>query len=193
MRDSSPTDPPIEAVVLRWPTEDTVQGPGGREGDGVWRAIVASILQQGEVEQSELDKVWPLFFTKWPSHSWCMCAGEHGSPTADEMIELLDGIAGRRQKVGIIRRLSRVWDQRHPPQARVMSMPGCKNREDQVWRVFGEHFFEPNPEVFTDPILAAWLELRAREGWDYLDETEVVKEALGHRLSIDSWVEVPTS
>lgn len=161
-------DPPLEAILLRW--------PGGHSWeDAIWRMLVGSMLRRG-ASRDELDAVWPRFFTDWPNPELC----RRGTPSADKQIALLDALYGRREKVGTIRRLSRVWEQRRPPEARVTALPGCRLREREAYAVFGEHSMEPLE--LSEPDLAGWHSLRLGQGWTFDDETKIVDEVLATRL-----------
>lgn len=161
-------DPPLEALLLRW--------PGGRTWeDAVWRLLAGSQLRRGTT-RAELDAVWPAFFMNWPSPAMCRL----GEPPSDHQIELLDALHGRREKVGTIRRLARVWEHRTPPTARVPSLPGCRLRENEAYVLFAEHSMEPIE--FADEELARWHSLRCGQGWSFDDETKIVEAALAARL-----------
>lgn len=164
-------DPPLEAILLRWPGGATWE-------DAVWRMLVGSQLRRGAT-RAELDAVWPRFFTGWPNPSVCRV----GSPSSDSQIELLDALHGRREKVGTIRRLARVWQQRRPPVARVASLPGCRIREVEAHQLFAEHSMEG--QEFADSEFGRWYNLRLGQGWTFDDETQIVQDTLATRLGED--------
>lgn len=171
-------DPPLEAILLRW--------PGGNSwDDAVWRMLVGSMLRLGAT-RAELDAVWPAFFMAWANPELCAA----GVPTSDEQIAVLGDLHARRQKVGIIRRLARVWEQRRPPAARVTSLPGCRIREVEAHQLFAEHAMAG--QEFAEPEFARWYSLRLGQGWTFDDETQIVMETLVNRLDGTSFITAET-
>ncbi len=159
-------DPPLEAILLRWPY-------GHGWGDAVWRMLVGSMLRLGATRE-ELDEVWPEFFAGWPTPEVC----RNGTPSADAQIALLGDLHRRREKVSTIRRLARVWEQRQPPRAAITSLPGCRAREREAYELFAEHGIEIERLDLQDPDLACWLDLRLSQGWNFDAESEIVNETL---------------
>lgn len=176
-------DPPLEAILLRWPEKRWPEKRWLSEGslidttrhNAIWRMLVGSQLRRGAT-RAEVDAVWPAFFLNWSGPEQCRV----GIPSADEQIAALEPLPGRRQKVGTIRRLARVWEQRRPPEARVASLPGCRQREQEAYAVFAEHSMRPLE--LTEPDFARWHALRCSQGWSFEEETAIVKETLSTRL-----------
>jgi hypothetical protein len=183
-------DPPLEAILLRWPERnielqdsepDEIEALEKRKrDDAAWCMIAGSILQRGAVDIGALGLKWPAFFDSWPSPAVC-ASDDPMFANADQMISWLEGIHGRREKVGMIRRLARVWETRRPPLAGVASLPGCRIREADAYRIFVLH----ENHSSQDPVFSAWVELREHYGWSFEDESVIVEEALNARLRVD--------